>query len=230
MINEPMAENIRQIRILLADDHPVVRQSLRNELEKQSDLKIVAEAADGAQAVKLAAELAPDVVLMDIGMPVLNGLEATRQIKANSPQVTVLVLTVYDDTEHIMGILKAGADGYLTKNILVRDIVQAIRSVAAGETVFSQEVYRQFLKYALRYPTKPVNIDAGTKITAREMEILKLAGKGFSNKKIAQELNIGTRTVKSHLVDIFSKLKVYSRTEAVIISLRSGILTLADLE
>jgi DNA-binding NarL/FixJ family response regulator len=220
----------KRIKVILVDDHPVVRQSLRKELEKQHDFEVVAEAEDGLMAVKLVHDHMPDVVVMDLGMPKLNGLEATRQIKANYPQTIVLVLTIYDDTEHILGIMKAGADGYLTKNVLVREVVQSIRSVAEGETVFSQEAFRQLLKYALRYPANHMAVDSVKKISPKELEILKLIGKGLSNKEIARDLNIGTRTVKSHVVDIFSKLNVYSRTEAVIYCLHSGILMLSDLE
>jgi NarL family two-component system response regulator LiaR len=215
--------------IILADDHPVVRKALRNDLEKEADFIVLAEAFDGEEAVRLASQLTPDVVIMDIGMPNLNGIEATRQIKASNPDIIVLVLTVYDDIEHILGILESGADGYLTKNILVEDIVQSIRSVVAGETVLSPQVFKHVLKYALRHSTKPLRLDTGVKLTTREIEVLKLIAEGISNKEIADELSISSRTVKSHMVDIFRKLNVSSRTEAVITSLRIGFINVDDI-
>ncbi len=225
----PEGEEPRKTTIILADDHPIVRKALRNDLEKEADFTVLAEAGDGEEAVKLVSELTPDIVVMDIGMPKINGIEATRQIKASQPDIIVLVLTVYDDVEHILGILESGADGYLTKNILVEDIIKSIRSVVAGETVLSPQVFQQVLKYALRHSTKPVRLDTGVKLTARELEILQLIARGISNKEIADELKISSRTVKSHMVDIFRKLDVSSRTEAVITSLRIGFININDI-
>jgi NarL family two-component system response regulator LiaR len=215
--------------IILADDHPVVRKALRNEIEKEADFQILAEAVDGEEAVSLVTELKPNVVIMDIGMPKLNGIEATRQIKRIYHDTMVLVLTIYDDIEHILEILDSGADGYLTKNVLVEEIVQAVRSVIGGEIVLSPEVFRQVLKYALRHNIKPLTLDTRTKLTVREQEILILIAQGMSNKQIAQKLGVGIRTVKSHIVDIYTKLKVFSRTEAVMTSLRAGFFKLDDL-
>lgn len=223
-------EESQKISIILADDHPVVRKALRNDLEKEADFVVLGEAGDGEEAVSLVSQLTPDVVIMDIGMPKLNGIEATRLIKANQPDIIVLVLTVYDDIEHILGILESGADGYLTKNILVEDIIKSIHSVVAGETVLSPHVFQQVLKYALRHSTKPLRLDTGVKLTLRELEILRLIAKGISNKEIAGELNISSRTVKSHMVDIFRKLNVSSRTEAVITSLRIGFINVDDID
>jgi len=219
-----------KITIMLADDHPLLREALRNLLEKQSDFAIVAEVGDGEEAVRLATKLVPDVVIMDISMPKLNGLEATRQIKEKRPNVAVLVLTVHDDNEHILGILEAGAAGYLTKSVFGEEVIHAIRSVVAGETVFSAPVLQHLLKHTLRYPAKPLPLDAGEKMTIRELEILRLAARGMSNRDIALELNLSPRTVKGYLVEIFSKLQAGSRTEAVIIALRSGLISLDDLD
>ena len=216
----------KKITIMLADDHPLVRKALRDVLEKQADFEIVAEAGDGEEAVKIATELVPDVVLMDITMPKLNGIEATRQIKAKCSNIAVLVLTVHDDSEHILGILEAGAAGYLTKRVFGEEVIHAIHSVVAGETVLSAEIFQQILKHAMRYATKPITIAVGEKLTVREIEILNWAAKGKSNKDIAAELNLSQATIKSYLSDIFTKLEVASRTEAVIIGLRAGILTL----
>jgi len=216
----------KKITIMLADDHPLVRKALRDVLEKQAGFEIVAEAGDGEEAIKIATELVPDVVLMDITMPELNGIEATRQIKAKCPNIAVLVLTVHDDSEHILGILEAGAAGYLTKRVFGEEVIHAIHSVVAGETVLSAEIFQQILKHAMRYATKPITIAVGEKLTVREIEILNWAAKGKSNKDIAAELNLSQATIKSYLSDIFAKLEVASRTEAVIIGLRAGILTL----
>jgi NarL family two-component system response regulator LiaR len=215
--------------LVLADDHPVVRKALRDAIKKEAGFKIIAEATDGEEAVKLVKELIPDIVIMDIGMPKLSGIEATRQIKAFSPNIIVLALTVYDDIEHVLAILESGADGYLIKNIPVEDIIQSIRLAVDGETVLSPQVFRQVLKYATKYRTKPLLLNPGTKVTTRELEILKLVALGLSNKQIANELCLGTRTVKSHLADIFSKMRVFSRTEAVIVGLRAGFIKLDDL-
>ncbi len=227
---DPGRVSKNKITILIADDQPLLRQALRNLLEKYEDFKIIAEASNGEEAVQLATELIPDVVIMDIAMPKLNGLEATRQIKAKCSQVAILVLTVHDDIGYILGILEAGAAGYLMKTVFGKEVINAIRSTVTGETVLSAPVSKQLLKYAHRYPIKPFHLDARQKLSTRELEILKLLAKGISNKDIAQFLNIGERTVKSYLVDIFNKLGVSSRTEAVITGLRHGFLNIDELE
>jgi NarL family two-component system response regulator LiaR len=217
-------------RIILVDDHPLLREALRNVLEKQHDFEVIAEASDGEEAVKLATKLIPDVVIMDISMPKLSGLEATRQIKAKRPTITILVLTVHSDNEHILSILQAGAGGYLTKSVYGAEVVNAVRALVHGETVLSPSVSQQIIKYASQHITKPLSLDTGDKLTNRELEILRLVAKGISNKDIALRLGLSLRTVKGYLVDLFLKLNVASRTEAAIVSLRKGILTLNDLE
>ncbi len=227
----PGRAQANNVTIMLADDHPLLRQALRNVLETQTDFEIIAEASDGEEAVRLAVELIPNVVIMDIGMPKLNGLEATRQIKAKCPGIAILVLTVHDDSEHILSILEAGAAGYLTKSVFGEEVIHAVRGVVAGEAVLSASVSQQIIKYALRHVvTKRLPLDTVERITARELEILRLAAMGMSNKDIAQKLNLSERTVKGYLAEIFSKLNVGSRTEAVITALRAGALTLDDLK
>ena len=215
--------------IVLVDDHPLLRSALRSILEKQPDLKIIAEADNGEEAVRLAKELAPDIIIMDITMPGLNGLEATRQIKALNPGIAILALTVHSDSEHILGILEAGAAGYLTKSVFGEEVIQAIRAIIAGETVLSTQVFKELFKHVIRNKAKQVDLGSGDKLTSREHEILRLVTRGMSNKDIAQALNLSLPTVKSYLADVFSKLRVSSRTEAVITSLRAGFLTLDDL-
>jgi DNA-binding NarL/FixJ family response regulator len=219
-----------KITIMLADDHPLLRQALADILNKQADFEIIAEAGDGEEAVKLATELVPDVVIMDISMPKLKGLEATRQIKAKCPNVAILVLTVHSDSEHILGILEAGAAGYLTKTVFGEEVINAVRGVASGETVLSAPILQQILKHAVQFAPQPFELDTGDKLSSRQLGILKLAARGMSNKDIALKLDLSPRTIKSYLSEIFSKLRVGSRTEAVITGLRAGFLTLDDLE
>jgi NarL family two-component system response regulator LiaR len=225
-----LGEKSGKTRIMLADDHPLLRQALRDVLEKQRDFEVIAEAGDGEEAVKLATELEPDVVIMDMSMPKLNGLEATKQIKASRPAIAVLVLTVHSDSEHILSVLRAGASGYLTKSVYGEEVIHAVRSLVCGETVLSQSVSQQIFKYAFQHTIKPKTLDLSNKLSARELEVLSLAARGISNKDIAIRLGLSLRTVKGHLADLFLKLNVASRTEAVIVGLRRGILTLKDLE
>jgi two-component system, NarL family, response regulator LiaR len=221
----------KKIRIILADDHPMVRQALRMWLEKQLDFEIVAEACDGEEATKLATELAPDVIIMDINMPKLNGLEATRQIVQKCPDINVLVLTVYDDNEHILNILRVGAGGYLTKSVSNEELIHSIRSLVAGDTVLSRAVSKSLINYVFSNIKSPqISRTAIDKLTSKELEILKLMAKGTSNKEIALKLDLSIRSIKSYIVNMFLKLGVSSRTEAIAISLRAGILNLKDLE
>jgi len=217
-------------KILLADDHPLLRKALRDLLEKEGDFEIVGEAGDGKEAVKLTTEISPDMVIMDISMPNLDGLGATQQIKTRCPNVAVLVLTAHTDDECILEILQAGAAGYLVKSVFGDEVVQAVRAVVTGEMVLSPSIGQRLLKQAARYPTRPVLLGAGEKLSARELELLKLTARGLSNKDIALTLGIKLRTVKGHLSDIFSKLRVASRTEAVIVGLRAGFLSMDDIK
>jgi len=232
-MNEALQDNEtaknQEVRIMLADDHPLLRKALRQVLETEGDFRIIAEANDGEEAIRIAAELVPDVIIMDITMPKINGIEATRQIKERCPNIAVLVLTVHDDNEHVMGILEAGAAGYLTKTIFSDTVIHAVRGVVAGESVLSSTVLRQIIGNVPLRERKPLDLSTGERITGRELEILKLAATGMANKEIALHLGIGLRTVKGYLQDIFAKLNVVSRTEAVITALRNGILTMDDL-
>jgi NarL family two-component system response regulator LiaR len=217
-------------RIVLADDHPLLRQALKDILQKENSFEIIGEAADGEEAVRLAAELTPDVVIMDISMPNLDGLQATQQIKGKYPNVAVLVLTVHTDDECILEILKAGAAGYLIKSAFGDEVIHAVRAVASGDMVLSAPIGERLLKQAARFPTRPVLLEAGEKLSARELEVLKMTARGLSNKDVASKLDIKERTVKGHLADIFSKLRVASRTEAVIAGLQAGFLSLDDIQ
>lgn len=219
-----------KISIILADDHPLLRRALRDVLEEQADFQVIAEAGDGEEAVRLVLEYYPDIVIMDISMPRVNGLDAIRQIKTERPDTIILVLTVHDESEHILGMLEAGASGYLTKGVFDEEIVHAIRSILAGDTVLSSSVSQQILRYALRHAAKPVTCDKVDILTSRELEILNLVAKGMKNKDVAEELNLGLPTIKAYMSDIFTKLKVDSRTKAIMIGLQRGIITVDDAE
>jgi DNA-binding NarL/FixJ family response regulator len=215
-----------KVRILLADDHPLVLLALRTLLAKEADFEVIAEVSDGEEAVKVASQMIPDITIMDISMPKLNGIEATKQIKEKCPDIAVLVLTVHDDIEHSLAILEAGADGYLTKSMFVEGIVQAIRIITSGATIIPPKVFRQVIKSALRYPGKSLPNITGETLSSREIEVLGLLARGMSNKEIACQLGLSDRTIKGILVVLFSKLQVNSRTEAVICALRLGIINL----
>ena len=219
----------RIIRIVIVDDHPLILMALRNIIEKQTDMEIIAEASDGEEAVKIATELVPDIVIMDISIPKINGIDATRQILVKCPDIAVLALTVHTDSEHVLEILKAGAIGYLTKQVIDESIVHAIRSVFAGETVTSQEVFKQVLFSATRFSTEPLpqqNQLLSISLSVRERDILKLVAMGKGNKEIANILNVSERTIKASLVSIFSKLQVNTRTEAAISGIRLKLISL----
>ena len=191
-------------------------------------MKVVAEASDGEEAVKLASELKPNVVVMDIVMPKLNGIEATRKIKEINPDTAILILTAYDDDEYVLGLLDAGAAGYLLKSARGRDLVGAIRTIRAGESVLHPKIIAKLLKRATMAPVGEHK--ASELLTERESEILKLVTSGMSNKEIAEKLFLSQRTIKAHLTNIFNKLNVASRSEAIVKGLQWGLVTLEPTE
>lgn len=217
-----------KIRILLADDHAVVRQGTRELLEREEDLEVVAEAGDGEEAVQLAFSQRPDVAIMDIAMPKLNGIEATRQIKASLPTTAVLVLTAYDNDQYIFALLEAGAAGYLLKDVRAEELIKAVRAVHAGESVLHPAIARKVVNRFAPAASKRAEESVQESLTEREMEVLKLAAKGMTNQEIAQELALSVRTVQTHLSNIFGKMQVGSRTEAVLQGLKKGWLVLDD--
>ena len=217
------------IRILIADDHAVVREGTRRIMEQEEGLEVVGEAADGNEAVRLATELKPDIIIMDISMPHLDGIEATRQIKTLCPSISVLILSAYDNDQFIFSLLEAGAAGYLLKDVRGRELVDAVRAVYAGESVLHPSIARKVLnRFAHAHDTtkKQEPLEA---LSQREKEILKLATRGLSNRDIAEELCLSIRTVQGHLTHIFNKLQVGSRTEAVVRGLKEGWITLDDV-
>ena len=220
---------MKKIKILIADDHAFVREGTRRILEQEPDLEVVAEAGDGEEAVRLASDLKPDVAIIDVAMPKLDGIEATRRIKALCPAVAVLVLSAYDDDQFVFGLLEAGAAGYLLKSVRGHEIVDAIRAVDAGESVLHPSVARKVLNRFASVSSRAQRKKPLELLTDREMEVMRLVTKGLSNKGIADGLCLSVRTVQGHLANIFNKLRVSSRTEAVVHALKEGWVTLDDV-
>jgi NarL family two-component system response regulator LiaR len=217
-------------RILIADDHAMLRAGMRNLLEQEKDFELVGEAADGEEAVRLASELKPDIVIMDIVMPKLNGVEATKLIKQSSPSTALLILTAYSDIRYIIGLLEAGACGYLLKNAPGKEVVRAIRAVRSGESVLDPEVTRKLVQRSVALQSARGEIESGSKLTPREIEILRLASRGMSNKELSEKLSVSLRTVKAHLSNIFNKMGCSSRTDAIIKGLKQGYISLDDIQ
>ncbi len=217
-----------KIRIVIADDHAVVRQGTRSLLEREEDLEVVGEAGDGEQAVKLIEQLKPDVAIIDISMPKLNGVEVTRQVKPRCPSTAVLILTAYDDDEYVFALLEAGAAGYLLKDVDAREVVGAVRAVYAGESVLHPAIARKVISRLKSPENKPGREKPATDLSEREMQVLKLAARGLSNRDIANELVISLRTVQGHLGSIFNKLGVGSRTEAIFQAAKRGWLSFEE--
>jgi NarL family two-component system response regulator LiaR len=217
------------IKILIADDHAVVRDGTRQILEQEKDLEVIAEAADGAEAIKLAGSTRPDVAIIDIAMPGVDGIEATRQIKSLYPKIAVLILSAYDDDQFVFSLLEAGAAGYLLKSVRGRELIEAVRQVHAGESVLHPSIARKVLNRFVPASGKASGQKSTEVLSDREIEVLKYATRGLSNQNIADELCLSLRTVQAHLGHIFNKLQVSSRTEAVVRALKEGWVTLEDI-
>ena len=209
------------IRVILADDHAVVRKGIREFLEAEDDIVVVAEAADGGQALDLVARHEPDVAVLDVQMPGLSGIEATRRIRAEHPGVRVLILTAYDDDPYIFALLQAGASGYILKTAGSRDLAEAVRAVYRGEPALDPSVAHKVVQQLTsgRPPGAQAAVEA---LSERELEVLRLAAKGMTNKGIGKALDISDRTVQGHLANIYGKLDAGSRTEAVTKALKLG--------
>jgi NarL family two-component system response regulator LiaR len=218
---------MEKIKVLVADDHPVFREGLVSLLIQEEDIEVIAQASNGVEAVEQAHQLSPDVAVLDVSMPELNGIETTKKIKAASPSTAILVLSAYDYDSYVLGAIEAGAAGYLLKSVRVRDLVRAIRALHSGETVLGPAATRKLLSRLVS--TKGEGVEVSQPLRSRELDVLRTAAKGLSNKEIAQALGISVRTCQTHLANIFTKLSVGSRTEAVLRALREGWLTLDDL-
>jgi DNA-binding NarL/FixJ family response regulator len=210
-----------KIKVLLAEDHVLVREGIRRFLEKESDIEVVGEAGDGEQMVALAKKLRPDVIVADVAMPKLSGIEATKQIKEMHLPVAILILSAYDYDQYIFALLEAGAAGYLLKDISGQELVDSIYAISRGDSVLHPTVARKVMQ-RFRNTTKTHELRSFEFLTDREIEVLKLAAQGKSNREIADELSVSVRTVEAHLGHIFDKLEVNSRTEAVILALKKG--------
>ncbi|THA63257.1 response regulator transcription factor [Streptomyces sp. A0642] len=214
-----------RVRVLLADDQPLVRTALRMVMAETSDIEVVGEAGTGDEAVRLTAELVPDVVVMDIRMPGLNGIEATERIAAGPTTAHVVVLTTFDDDDYVYGALRAGAAGFLVKDMALEDILAAVRVVAAGDALLAPGVTRRLIKEFADRPSSPVPQRPLTAITDREREVLVLVGSGLSNAEIAERLFISVATAKTYLTRLLAKLNARDRVQLVIIAYEAGLVT-----
>ena len=215
-----MSTNVRTVRVLIADDQTLFRVGLARLLEGDPRVEIVGQAGDGAEAVKLAGSLQPDVVLMDLKMPNVDGIEATRQIVASHPGVKVLLLTTFEADNHVIQALKAGASGYILKDSRPDSIVSSLLAVMAGERVMASAVANRVLEM-LTGTTTPKEFYDG--LTGREIEILKLLAGGMANKQIAYKLKISEKTVRNHVSNMYEKLNIYDRSQAVLYAVRKGL-------
>ncbi len=213
------------ITLLLTDDHKIVREGTRQLLEKSADFQIVGEAADGAEAVRLAGELRPDVVIMDVRLPVLSGMEATRQITSRYPEVKVLVLSAYDGDGYVFPLLEAGASGYLLKTASGAELADAIRSIHSNGAVLSPRILAKVVGH-LSSRQEYRGAAANERLTGREMDVLRASASGQSNREIGEALSISPQTVQVHLRNIFGKLSVNSRSAAIAYAISHGWITL----
>jgi DNA-binding NarL/FixJ family response regulator len=210
------------IRVLIADDHPHFRKGLRALLSSATDLEVVAEAGDGEGAISLATDLQPDVIIMDLHMPGVGGIEATRRILRSSPHISVLVLSMFEDDDSIFAALQAGARGYLLKGALKAEILRAIRSVTSGEAIFGPIIAKRLINYfAIPRPSAPA--DAFPELTEREHEILALVAQHQTNPEIARRLQLSPKTIRNHVSNVFTKLQVADRAQAIIRAREAGL-------
>ncbi len=213
-----------EIKLLVADDHTLIRDGLQKILTMDQGIKIVGEASEGEEAVKLTSETKPHVVLMDINMPGVNGIEASKRIKEEEPETAIIILTIHDDREYIMELLNTGVSGYLLKDISADDLLDVIKKVAAGETIIDQRMGGKLME---EWRSHSSSQELKGKLTERELEVLREIVKGENNKNIAEKLYISEKTVKNHTTNLFSKLEVNDRTQAVLYAIKHK---LVDLE
>lgn len=219
---------MKKIRVVLADDHALVRQGVSRFLEESGDITVVAEAADGESALALVAEHQPDLAILDIRMPKISGVDVARRIKADHPGVRILVLTAYDDDPYVFALLQAGVDGYILKTADSAQLIRAVRQVVEGEPALDPTVAKRLMK---RVASGRIALRADEVVerpTDRELEVLRLAGKGLTNRAIGRELRISGRTVQGHLAKVYSKLHVGTRTEAVLKAIQEGWIAVDD--
>jgi DNA-binding NarL/FixJ family response regulator len=212
---------MQTIKILLADDHTIIRHGIRALLTMEADFEIVGEAVTGREAVAMTEQLAPDVVVMDLAMPLLNGMEAARQIAANHPETKIVVLSAYNDKEHVEQAIAAGVAGYLLKLTAAKDLIQAVREVHTGNAYFSPQVAER-----LRNETNPLalRVKNNEALTVREAEVLQLVAEGFVNKQIADELGVSTKTIEKHRQSLMNKLNLHCTADLVRHAIAKGVL------
>lgn len=214
------------IRVLVAEDHALVREGTRALLEADPEIVVVGEAASGREAVELALRLHPDVVLLDVQMPDVDGIEAARRLRAAGEPCAVVMLTAYDDEPYIAGAIEAGASGYVLKNARSSEVIAAVKAAAAGEAVLSPEVQRRVVRLLA---ARRVEVSERPTLTEREREVLRLVAEGLSNKEVAAALGLSPRTVQTHLQHVMQKLGAASRVDAVVRGLRLGLVDLGEL-
>jgi DNA-binding NarL/FixJ family response regulator len=215
---------MKPIRILLADDHTVVRKGLRLLLENEADFQVVADAANGREAVSLAEQLEPDVVVMDIAMPELNGIEAARQISAKLPRTAIVFLSMHSDESYVLRALKAGARGYLLKDSAEQDLIHSVQAVMSGKAFFSPVISKMLAEDYLRQMRDRQVEDSYDLLTTREREILQLLAEGKNNKDVANVLHLSLYTVETHRSNIFQKLNLHSGAELILYAVRKGVI------
>jgi DNA-binding NarL/FixJ family response regulator len=213
---------MEKLRVLIAEDSTPFRQGLRALLQSVDSLEVVGEATSGQEAIQLANQLQPDIVLMDLQMPGLNGIEATRQIVYTSPHISILMLTMFEDDESVFAALRAGARGYLLKGALKAEIVRAIQGVASGEAIFGPSIARRLMQY-FSAPRPAAPPQAFPELTEREREILDLIAQHHTNVEIAERLSLAPKTVRNHVSNIFTKLQVIDRAQAIIRAREAGL-------
>jgi two-component system response regulator NreC len=216
----------KKIRVLLADDHRMLREGIRALLERQEDIQVVGEAADGREAVRLTTQLCPDVVVMDVSMPMLNGIEATRQIRRDCPDVRVLILTVHESEEYVAQLLVAGASGYIIKRAAGDELVSAIRAVQQGEAFLYPSIARVVIEDYVRRLQAGTGLSAQEVLTDREREVLQLIAEGYTNREIADLLHLSIKTVQNHRSKIMNKLDLHDRGELIKYAIQQGIIHL----
>jgi len=214
---------VEPIRVLIADDHPNFREGLSALLQSASDLEVMGEAADGEEIISLAAALQPDVILMDLNMPGVGGIEATRRVLDTSPHISVLVISMHEDDESIFAALQAGARGYLLKGAPKAEILRAIRAVVSGEAIFGPTIARQLMSYFASPRPSVAPPEAFPELTEREREILDLVADHQTNPEIARRLHLSQKTVRNHVSNIFTKLQVSDRAQAIIRAREAGL-------
>lgn len=213
---------MEKISVLIADDEPAFRGGLRALLKSAADLALVGDAATGDEAIRRAADLQPDIILMDINMPGVNGIEATRRILTTSPHIGILMLTMFEDDDSMFAAMRAGARGYLLKGALKAEILRAIQAVSSGEIIFGAAIAQRMMRYfaGLR-PVEPVSLFP--ELTDRERELLSLIAQGLNNAEIADRLSLSGKTVRNHITNIFSKLQVVDRAQAIVRAREAGL-------